>query len=75
MEIKHYDRPGKVAWSNSKLHNELLSVIPYEPTEDSLYDIDILSVDLATKGTQLSKIGNGFYSIPFSSIAWGTHGC
>lgn len=45
MKIKHYDRQGVVAWSNSKSHSELLASASFQE-DQGLYQLDILSLDL-----------------------------
>jgi hypothetical protein len=45
MLIKQFDKQGVVAWSNSKVHSELLASASFQE-DNGLYHLDILSLDL-----------------------------
>jgi protein transport protein SEC31 len=73
MKIKHYDRQGVVAWSNSKAHSELLASASFQEDE-GLYHLDILSLDLQERSKHLNVIGNGYSDSAFRCVAWDNFG-
>ena len=75
MELKNYQRQGCTAvWSNSKIHNELLACSSPNPASEALFDLDILSVDLADRGKDLGQVGKASYNVGFRCLAWDTFG-
>ena len=75
MELKQYNKQGIVAvWSNSKVHSELLACSSPNPTNDSLFDLEILSIDLADRSKELNFVGKATYNVPFRCLAWETFG-
>jgi hypothetical protein len=73
MQIKQYDKQGVVAWSNSKVHSELLASASFQE-ENELYNLDILSLDLQERSKKINVIGNGYADSPFRCIAWDNFG-
>lgn len=45
MQIKQFDKRGIIAWSNSKVHSELLASAAIQE-DNGFYSLDILSLDL-----------------------------
>ena len=75
MELKKYNKQGIVSvWSNSKVHNELLACSSPNPLNENLYDLEIMSVDLADRSKDLNFMGKASYNVPFRSLAWDTFG-
>ena len=75
MELKQYNKQGIVSvWSNSKVHNELLACSSPNPDNENLYDLEIMSVDLADRSKDLNFVGKASYNVPFRSLAWDTFG-
>ena len=73
MEIKYFDKPGYIAWSNSKNHSELIaSASIYE--EEGLYALNILELDLQERAKKINVIGSGYTNTPFRCVAWDTFG-
>jgi hypothetical protein len=73
MKIKHYDRQGVVAWSNSKSHSELLASASFQE-DQGLYQLDILSLDLQERSKNLNVIGSGYSDAAFRCLAWDNFG-
>lgn len=75
MDLKTYKREGIVsAWSNSKVHSELLVCSAPMSHDDTLHDLEIMSVDLADRSKNLTSIGKAYYDTPFRCLAWDTFG-
>lgn len=75
MELKRYDKKDCIAvWSNSKAHGELLACASTNLANKSLFDLEILSVDLADPSKNLQLEGKSLYNTPYSCLAWGTFG-
>lgn len=73
MEIKYFDKPGYIAWSNSKNHSELLaSASIYE--EEGFYSLNILELDLQERAKKINVIGSGYTNTAFRCVAWDTFG-
>jgi len=73
MQIKQFDKPGFIAWSNSKLHSELLASAGFQE-DDGLYYLDILSLDLQERSKKLNVVGSGYSDSPFRCVAWDSYG-
>ena len=73
MEIKHYDKPGYIAWSNSKNHSELLASAGMNE-ENGFYHLDILSLDLQERSKEINLVGSGHSNVPFRCVAWDNYG-
>ncbi len=73
MQIKQYDKQGAVAWSNSKVHSELLASASFQE-ENDVFNLDILSLDLQDRSKKLNVIGNGYADSAFRCIAWDNFG-
>lgn len=73
MEIKHFDKPGYLAWSNSKNHSELLASASFADT-NGFYSLDILEIDLQERSKKINVIGTGYTDTPFRCVAWDNFG-
>lgn len=73
MEIKHYDKPGYLAWSNSKNHSELLASASFNDN-NGFYELDILEIDLQERSKKINVVGTGYTDTPFRCIAWDNFG-
>jgi hypothetical protein len=75
MELKSCNREGCVAvWSSSKAHGELMACASINAKNNSLYDLEILEVDLTDPSTNLNVKGKSMYNSAFRCLAWGTFG-
>ena len=73
MEIKYYDKPGYIAWSNSKNHSELLASAALND-DNGLYSLDILELDLQERNKKIKVVGTAYTETPFRCIAWDNFG-